>query len=257
MVSGSPGRTRWSWPRELMPNLANTLRRWYWTVRGLMNSRVLICGMDSPSQASRATWAPELSDPPDSIELTIELRPMTARGRSAEHVLSWPAARRARQRRRGVGDGAGRPRLAGRGRRGVADHRRAGPLSALPRAGAVGAHRRQVPGPGRVPRPGRVRRRRPRVDPDLAEVADPDRRRRRFGRDGVDAPPVGPPRRCRRAGSGGDLRVVCQAGVRVDRPPAQRAPWRRRSDLAGRGGRRRGAGRPGAPGRGDPQADRS
>jgi hypothetical protein len=40
-----------------MPSLVKTLRRWYWTVRGLMNSRVLICGLDSPSPASRATWA--------------------------------------------------------------------------------------------------------------------------------------------------------------------------------------------------------
>jgi hypothetical protein len=57
MVPGSPGSTRWSWPRELVPSLVKTLRRWYWTVRRLMNSRVLIYGLDSPSQASRATGA--------------------------------------------------------------------------------------------------------------------------------------------------------------------------------------------------------
>ena len=28
-----------------MPSLVKTLRRWYWTVRGLMNSRVLISGL--------------------------------------------------------------------------------------------------------------------------------------------------------------------------------------------------------------------
>jgi hypothetical protein len=33
------------------------MRRWYWTVRGLMNSRVLASGLDSPEQASRAIWA--------------------------------------------------------------------------------------------------------------------------------------------------------------------------------------------------------
>jgi hypothetical protein len=40
-----------------MLSLVKTLCRWYWTVRGLMNSRVLISGLDSPSLASRATWA--------------------------------------------------------------------------------------------------------------------------------------------------------------------------------------------------------
>ena len=56
-VSGSLGRTRWSWLRELMPSLVKTLRRWYWTVRELMNSRAPISGLDRPSRASRATWA--------------------------------------------------------------------------------------------------------------------------------------------------------------------------------------------------------
>jgi hypothetical protein len=46
-----------SWLRELMPSLVKTLRRWYWTVRALMNSRVLISGLDRPSRASRAIWA--------------------------------------------------------------------------------------------------------------------------------------------------------------------------------------------------------
>ena len=54
---GSPGRTRSSWLRELMSSLVKTLRRWYWTVRGLMNSRVPISGFESPSRASRAIWA--------------------------------------------------------------------------------------------------------------------------------------------------------------------------------------------------------
>jgi hypothetical protein len=29
-----------------MPSLVNTLLRWYWAVRGLMNSRAPICGLD-------------------------------------------------------------------------------------------------------------------------------------------------------------------------------------------------------------------
>ena len=40
-----------------MPSLVNTLLRWYLAVRGLMNSRAPISGLDSPSRASRATWA--------------------------------------------------------------------------------------------------------------------------------------------------------------------------------------------------------
>ena len=40
------GRTRSSSLRELMPSLRKTLRRWYLTVRGLMNSRVPISGFD-------------------------------------------------------------------------------------------------------------------------------------------------------------------------------------------------------------------
>jgi hypothetical protein len=43
--------------REVMPSLVNTLRRWYWTVRGLMNSRVPISGFESPSRARRAVCA--------------------------------------------------------------------------------------------------------------------------------------------------------------------------------------------------------
>ena len=46
-----------SWLREAMPSLVKTLPRWYWTVRALMNSRVPISGLDSPSRASRAIWA--------------------------------------------------------------------------------------------------------------------------------------------------------------------------------------------------------
>ena len=57
VVSGSPGSTRSSWLRELMSSLVKTLRRWYSTVRGLMNSRAPISGFDSPSRASRAIWA--------------------------------------------------------------------------------------------------------------------------------------------------------------------------------------------------------
>ena len=40
-----------------MPSLVNTLRRWYSTVRGLMNSWAPISGFVSPSPASRAICA--------------------------------------------------------------------------------------------------------------------------------------------------------------------------------------------------------
>ena len=46
-----------SWLREVIPNFVNTLPRWYWTVRVLMNSRVPISGLDRPPRASRAIWA--------------------------------------------------------------------------------------------------------------------------------------------------------------------------------------------------------
>jgi hypothetical protein len=49
-----------SWLREAMPSLAKILRRWYWTVCALMNSRVPISGLDRPSRASpamRVSWA--------------------------------------------------------------------------------------------------------------------------------------------------------------------------------------------------------
>ena len=38
------GKTLSSWLRELMPSFMKTLRRWYWTVRGLMNKRTPISG---------------------------------------------------------------------------------------------------------------------------------------------------------------------------------------------------------------------
>ena len=57
-VAGSPGRTRSSWLRELMPSLVKTLPRWYWTVRALMNSRAPISGLDRPSRASRRPGSP-------------------------------------------------------------------------------------------------------------------------------------------------------------------------------------------------------
>ena len=43
--------------RELMSSLMKTLRRWYWTVRGLTNSRVPISGLESPSRGRRAICA--------------------------------------------------------------------------------------------------------------------------------------------------------------------------------------------------------
>jgi hypothetical protein len=33
-AAGSPGMTRSSSARELMPSLRNTLRKWYWTIGG-------------------------------------------------------------------------------------------------------------------------------------------------------------------------------------------------------------------------------
>jgi hypothetical protein len=43
-----------SWLREVMSSFRNTLRRWYWTVRGLMKSCSPISGLESPSRASLA-----------------------------------------------------------------------------------------------------------------------------------------------------------------------------------------------------------
>jgi hypothetical protein len=40
-----------------MPSFWNTLRRWYWTVRGLMNSCTAISGFVNPPRASRAICA--------------------------------------------------------------------------------------------------------------------------------------------------------------------------------------------------------
>ncbi len=66
LVSQAPVRARLSWPREVMPSLVKTLPRWYWTVRGLRNSREAISGFDSPSAASRTsnTGAASRSRPP-------------------------------------------------------------------------------------------------------------------------------------------------------------------------------------------------
>ena len=41
----------------MIPSFVNTLRRWYSTVRGLMNSCAPISGFVRPSRASRAIWA--------------------------------------------------------------------------------------------------------------------------------------------------------------------------------------------------------
>src|SRR4030081_2749019 len=54
---------RSSW-REMMSSFGNTLRRWYSTVRGLMNSRAPISGFVCPSAAKRAicaSWGVRLS----------------------------------------------------------------------------------------------------------------------------------------------------------------------------------------------------
>ena len=43
--------------REEIPSLPYTLCRWYSTVRGLMNNRLPMSALDSPSLAIRAIWA--------------------------------------------------------------------------------------------------------------------------------------------------------------------------------------------------------
>jgi EmrB/QacA subfamily drug resistance transporter len=52
--SGYGDNARSIWVRELISSLMNTLLRWYLTVRGLMNNRVPISGLESPSRASSA-----------------------------------------------------------------------------------------------------------------------------------------------------------------------------------------------------------
>ena len=54
-VADPVSSTRSSWLREVMPSLVNTLLRWYWTVRALMNRRAPISEFDNPSRASCAT----------------------------------------------------------------------------------------------------------------------------------------------------------------------------------------------------------
>jgi hypothetical protein len=39
-----------------MPSFEKTLRKWYWTVRGLMNNLAPISGFESPSRANIAIW---------------------------------------------------------------------------------------------------------------------------------------------------------------------------------------------------------
>ena len=46
------GSARWSCRRELISSLANTLPRWYWTVRGLRTSWAAISGLGSAVTAS-------------------------------------------------------------------------------------------------------------------------------------------------------------------------------------------------------------
>jgi hypothetical protein len=63
------------------------LRRWYWTVRGLMKSRLPISGFDRLSRASRAICV--------SCAVSWLLDSTGLRGRSRR----WPAARARRARR--------------------------------------------------------------------------------------------------------------------------------------------------------------
>ena len=55
LAASQSGRTASSWPRDSIPNLVNTLPRWYWAVRGLMNKRAPISALVRPSRAIRAT----------------------------------------------------------------------------------------------------------------------------------------------------------------------------------------------------------
>ena len=55
--SASPARARASSLRELISSLMKTLRRWYLTVRGLMNRRMPMSGFESPSRARCAISA--------------------------------------------------------------------------------------------------------------------------------------------------------------------------------------------------------
>ena len=113
--------------RELMPSLANTLCRWYSTVRGLMNSWAPISGFESPSRASRAicaSWAVS-----SSLRLDRALAGGLAGGQQlargalgerlgahrGEHARGRCAAARAR-RAAGARGAAIRRRADGRGR---------------------------------------------------------------------------------------------------------------------------------------------
>ena len=114
-----------SWLRELMPSLAKTLRRWYWTVRALMNSRAPISGFDRPSRASRAIWLSCGGQPFGAARTSVRLRavsPVASSSRPArvgeglhahrlEHVVGECGA--APARRRGGAPGAATRRRAG------------------------------------------------------------------------------------------------------------------------------------------------
>ena len=52
-----PAENRASWLREVISSFWKTFRRWYCTVRGLMNSCAPISGFERPSRARRAIWA--------------------------------------------------------------------------------------------------------------------------------------------------------------------------------------------------------
>src|SRR5262249_10472103 len=186
-------------PRHSVPSLAD--RRADTRLTHPHDCRVNRWGAGQGEYASKFTYglAAEAGvlEPSGGSELTIALPKYssTISRETPDHVPARPAARPARDRGPGAVGDQRRAGLPQRRRRGVADHRRAGRLPARAGAGHLQARRRPGEDPGRVPRPGRLRWRRPRVDPDLAEVADPDQRRRRLRRDGVDAAPVGPPGR--------------------------------------------------------------
>jgi hypothetical protein len=70
--------------------LANTLWRWYSTVRGLMNSRAPISALESPSRARRAIWASWGVSPPDVSGPDLAIVPPLARSsRAARSAKAW------------------------------------------------------------------------------------------------------------------------------------------------------------------------
>jgi hypothetical protein len=99
----SRGRTRSRCSRVLMLSLVNTLRRWYSTVRGLMNRRAPISAFDRPSRANCAicvSWAVSSSRPQNTAtdaRAGVASARLTC-GRAAESFRNAPPDQDASQR---------------------------------------------------------------------------------------------------------------------------------------------------------------